>query len=346
MAGHRKLDHEFAFIKEVSSYFKPYRAKQTLVPIGDDAAVYRPAEGMGQVVTADTMVEGIHFKRETMSCWQIGYKALAVNLSDIAAMGGRPTYFIISLAIPDDWTLDELLEIYKGMKHLADQFEVDLLGGDTVSIPDHLVISVTAIGEVEEDVQLLRSQAKPGQILFVTGQLGNAAAGLDLLLHGRPADGYPLPEALQLLLDAHQQPQPHVAQGRLLAQFAREYAISLNDVSDGLSSEANEIAAASGVDVVIRKEQLPVSRILLNYAHKRGIDPYTWVLGGGEDFVLVGTAPVEAVERMKQAFAAQNFPFYPIGYTTEGTGCVWLEGKQGKVRLDPMGYNHFRQKRD
>ncbi|MDQ0340446.1 thiamine-monophosphate kinase [Caldalkalibacillus uzonensis] len=344
MGDQQKLDNEFAFIRDVSSLFRNYRAGQTLVPVGDDAAVYSPGKGMGQVVTVDTMVEGVHFKRETMSCWQIGYKALAANLSDIAAMGGKPAYFIISIAIPQDWTYTELLDIYKGMQALADRFKVDLLGGDTVSTPDHLVITITAIGEVEEEVRLLRSQAQAGHVVFVTGPLGHAAAGLDLLLHGYTADREQ--KVWQLLLDAHQQPLPHVDQGRILARFAKAHTISLNDVSDGLASEANEIAAASGVDVVIRKEQLPVSDVLLSYARQRGVDPYTWVLGGGEDFVLVGTAQAEVVGRIRQAFRDQGFAFYPIGYTSEGTGRVWLETDKTKKCLAPAGYNHFRQKRD
>jgi thiamine-monophosphate kinase len=341
MTGHNRPNDEFKLIRQVTAMMKRTRSDQTLVSFGDDAAVYRPSKEQGQVVTVDTLVEGIHFTRRTMSPFQIGHKALAANLSDIAAMGGVPTYFLISLAVSPDWTEQELKEIYAGMSRLAERYHVDLLGGDTVFSPHQLMISITALGEVNEATLLLRSQAKVGHKVFVTGALGLAAAGLDILLQGSPLD---VDQSLFFpLLKAHQEPEPHVQQGQIIARLAQNEAVALNDVSDGLASEANEIAQASGTDLVLEKEKLPVQEELLRYARKRGKDPYEWILKGGEDFVLVGTAGPDLFAVLSKTFSHHGLSLYDIGRVEPGEGRVWLEDNGKKVRLEPVGYNHFQK---
>lgn len=339
-----RIRDEFVMIKRLSGLFHT-RREETLVSLGDDAAIYRPAPNQGQVVTVDMMVEGVHFTRKTMSCRQIGHKAIASNLSDIAAMGGKPTYFVTALAISPDWSEQDVMEIYRGMEMVAGRYQVELLGGDTVSASSQLVLTVTAIGEVENGVTLLRSKAQPDQVVFVTGPLGSAAAGLDLLLRRKELTKVDL-SAWQPLIEAHQQPWPHVEQGRLLAQLARGHHLALNDISDGLSSEANEIAAASGVDLVLVKEKLPMSEALLTYARWRGVDPYRWVLEGGEDYVLVGTASPHLLEEMQKRFTQRGLDLFAIGYTTSGRGQAWLEINGERQLLSPQGYNHFKQKRE
>lgn len=337
------IDDEFAFIRDVSEHFHTYHRK-TLVPSGDDAAVYLPGERQGQIVCVDTLVEGIHFKRETLSPSQIGYKSLAVNLSDIAAMGGQPKYFLVSVAIPAHWSQSELHDLYLGMKKLADTWQVDLLGGDTVASPEHLVLSVTAIGEVDQDVRLLRSNAGADDVVFVTGTLGDSAAGLDFLLH-RPEPGdrhheeHPL--RAERLLRAHQWPEPHIQQGRLLAEFGRKASIALNDVSDGIASEAHEIAVQSRVDLILKKESLPLSPELKRYAQASQKDPYEWALFGGEDFVLIGTVPLRLLREVQGRFQADQLAFYPIGTVRPGEGSVWLESNGSKQPLRHRGFNHF-----
>ncbi|WP_202080803.1 thiamine-phosphate kinase [Caldalkalibacillus salinus] len=340
--GHTKekdehIQDEFTFIADMSAPFQTYG--DVLVPLGDDAAVYRPTNGKGQIVCVDTMVEDIHFARHTMSPQQIGHKALAANISDIAAMGGIPTYFVIAVTVPQTWTMEEMRDIYRGMRTLADEYRIGLLGGDTTSNPHQLVISITAIGEVEEDVSLLRSNARPGDLVFLTGSVGNSAAGLDLLLrHPEKKD-----HASYLgLLQAHQQPQPHVEQGRLLAQLSQEVRLSLNDVSDGIASETHEIAQQSAqVDIVLNKQDMPLDSELITYAQEVGKDPYDFALNGGEDFVLVGTVPPSAWSTLEAQFRAHDLSIFSIGHVQEGQGDVWLIDGQHKRKLNKSGYNHF-----
>lgn len=341
-----QITDEFALIRELTSMFTSYRST-TLVPNGDDAAIYKPTSGTGQIVCVDTLVEGVHFTRKTMSPYQIGYKSLAVNISDLAAMGGKPIYFLVAIAIPKTgWERHELVQIFQGMKQLADTWQLDLLGGDLVSSRAGLMITVTAIGEVDQRVKLLRSHAEPGHLLFTTGYLGQSAAGLDFLLHREERTPLFTDSEYELivnpLLVAHQTPIPHVPQGQILAKFGLDSKLALNDVSDGLASETHEIATQSRVNIIIEKERLPLSPALTTYAQKIGVDPYKWIFTGGEDFVLVGTLPRELEPQVANSFQDQGFPFHIIGYIEEGEGDVWLE-EQGKLsRLAKSGYNHFR----
>lgn len=346
-----QIRDEFDLIQQLSHDFSSYR-KQTLVPNGDDAAVYLPEKNHGQVVCVDMLVEDIHFKRTTMSPFHIGYKALAVNLSDIAAMGGEPHSFLVSIAVPPSWSVSALKELYQGMKVLADQYQIDLLGGDTVSAPDKLVINVTALGQVDERVRLLRSQAKSGDVVFVTGTLGGSSAGLDILLrdHDQASNSDPSLQTneqertyRQELISAHQLPSPHVEQGALLAYYARNTNVALNDVSDGLASELTEIATASQVDLVIDQQKLPILEALKWWAPLAGKSPYEYALYGGEDFILVGTVPKQLKQDVTEAFAQKNLFLAFIGHAEEGAGNVWLldAAKDHRIRVDKKGYNHF-----
>lgn len=352
----KSVEDEFSFIIEVSRQFKTHH-NAVIVPNGDDAAVYRPTKRMDQVVCVDTMVEGVHFKRETMSPFQVGYKAVAVNISDIAAMGGIPKYFTVSIAIPPDWSTDELHDVYAGMKSITDEWTMDLLGGDTVSIANHLVITVTVVGEIEQDVRLLRRNAQVNDIVFVTDYLGHSAAGLDMLLseghstniHSQNDCSTPqdqLDDTKEdsseiLFLKAHQMPKPHVKQGRLLAEFANEHSISLNDVSDGIASEANEIAVSSSVDIILNAEQLPISAALITYAKQRGKDVMEWVMNGGEDFCLIGTLPERIFDKVKQTFVQNGCSIFAIGRVKKGNGQVWLHRNGKQTVVQAKGYNHF-----
>lgn len=341
----KQITDEFDLIEEFTSMFGTYRST-TLVPNGDDAAIYQPVSGTGQIVCVDTLVEGVHFTRKTMSPYQIGYKSLAVNLSDIAAMGGKPIYFLVAMAVPQTgWARQEVVQIFQGMKQLADRWQLELLGGDLVASTAGLMITVTAIGEVDERVRLLRSHAQPGHVLFATGYLGQSAAGLDFLLHEQERS--PLFSdseyewIVKPLLAAHQMPNPQVAQGQILARFGGEDKLSLNDVSDGLASEAYELATQSGVKIIIEKDKLPLSPALAAYGQKTGRDPYCWMFTGGEDFVLVGTLPREWLPEVSKSFQEQGFPFHVIGFVEQGDGEVWLKEHGALTRLAKSGYNHF-----
>ncbi|MDX5475833.1 MAG: thiamine-phosphate kinase [Bacillaceae bacterium] len=319
------ISDEFQFIKNI----KPDKLfhEDKVVGIGDDAAIFQIEADCDQVICVDTMVEDVHFAEKTMDPFSIGYKALASNISDIAAMGGIPLYYLVSITIPPHWSEEKLVELYKGMESLAKEYRMDLIGGDTTSTSSKLVLSVTVIGKVEKGKRLLRSNAKKGDVVFVSGTVGDAAAGLDLLLHEK--------KKVDSLIRAHQKPSPRVELGRIVSSFKR---VSLNDISDGLSSELLEIAEASYVDIYIEEKCLPISQHVLDYNNSNALK---WALTGGEDFELVGTIAKKDWDTLLQTCKEKNIDIAHIGYVEEGTGKAFLK-RDGKVEaLSKSGFNHF-----
>ncbi len=326
------LKDEFDFINKI----KPKYVQQTslIQGIGDDAAIYRSNQMFDELICMDTMVEEVHFTRQTMTPWMVGYKALAVNISDIAAMGGIPTYYLVSIAIPEGWTEEELKQIYEGMSDLGKKYSMDLIGGDTVSSKKGLIITVTVLGKVEKGTCLLRRNAKPGDLVFVVGDLGGSAAGLDLLL--RHSLDYPYEEFEKQLLKAHQQPIPQVEAGRILATSGEN--ISLNDISDGLASETNELAEASGVDLHIIFDKIPRNDHMTSYPIEQ---QKKWCLFGGEDYQLVGTMSKDVFRGLDPIFHEKKLKLTVIGEVTSGSGNVYLYEYKQKEKLLKKGFNHF-----
>ncbi|WP_096201978.1 thiamine-phosphate kinase [Bacillus sp. FJAT-45350] len=326
------MKDEFAFIQSIvpkGTYQKGLR-----VGIGDDAAVYHTSEDYDQVICVDTMVEGVHFRKDTMEPTHIGYKALAVNISDLAAMGAIPLYYLVSIAIPKRWSEEELQEIYQGMSELAHQHKVDLIGGDTVSTKDSLVISVTVVGQVEKERRLLRKEAKPGDIVFVTGTVGDSSAGLELLLENGISGDFTTEQ--KNLVKAHQKPRPQVEIGRILAKS--DIRLALNDVSDGVASEANEIAEESNVTIVIDSDELPYSKELSTYSLEQRME---YALFGGEDFQLIGAMSSSDWKSVKNEIETANFKITKIGEVQKGKAQVKLKHNQKLLLLEKKGYNHF-----
>lgn len=309
--------------------------EEVVYGMGDDAAVYRTHPSYDQLYCVDTLVEYVHFQKETMSPSDIGYKALAVNVSDIAAMGGVPLFYLVSIAIPRHWTEAELDGIYEGMKEAGKIWRMDMIGGDTVFSPNELVITVTVGGRVEKERALLRQHAHPGDYVFVTGPTGCSAAGLSLLQSkGRSAH---FNELERFLVRAHQKPEPQVKAGRIALQLRDR--IALNDVSDGLASELWEIAEASNVSIRVWKEKVPVAEELRMFPEDKWWD---WVFFGGEDFVLVGTIPPDSWERYEMLMQEAGLSLYRIGIVEGGEAKVILQEKEKAMILPKDGYNHFK----
>ncbi|MCY8807884.1 thiamine-phosphate kinase [Bacillus atrophaeus] len=303
------------------------------VGIGDDAAVYTANRGVQEIVCVDTMVEDVHFKLDYSSPQDIGYKALAVNISDIAAMGGFPKFYLVSIAVPTTWQASDVRAMYEGMNELAKLYQMDLIGGDSVSTSDKLVVTVTVIGEVEQGRACLRSSAKPNDIVFVTGELGCSAAGLSLLL-----EEFSPPVSIETahFIKRHKRPEPRVMAGRLCSAFER---VALNDISDGLASELNEIAEASSVTIEIEESLLPV-RQDLSKLHPQW---QKWALFGGEDFELTGTISNLEWDLLKEQCKKLCIPIKQIGVVIENTGTsVILNTGSQRMALEKKGYNHFR----
>ncbi|WP_070121685.1 thiamine-phosphate kinase [Bacillus marinisedimentorum] len=327
------ISGEFSFIRSITPAQTFQRS--LIQGIGDDAAVYSGSDNYSEVVCLDTMAEGIHFTRKTMNPFDLGYKALAVNISDLAAMGAEPAFYLVSAAISEDWTEDDLQEMYKGMAELGSRWQMDLIGGDTVASKSGLVLTVVVIGRVEKGKELLRSTAKPGDIVFVTGTPGDSAAGLKLLLE-EPGRVYS--KAEQYFIERHRRPVPRIEAGRFLAGLQR---VALNDVSDGVASEANELAEASGVRIDISEMRLPASPQLEALPSNERISS---ILFGGEDFELIGTMSkiewesIHDDEKLKYAL-------HEIGTVCEADGkpAVYLHTASGETELlGKKGYNHFK----
>ncbi|WP_217587745.1 thiamine-phosphate kinase [Lentibacillus saliphilus] len=319
--------NEFEFINTIKQ--NAYRQPSLIKGIGDDAAVFR--QSSQDVVTAmDTFVEHVHFSKQTMSPSDIGYRVLAANLSDMAAMGAEPAFYLVSIVVGDHWKKNELQDIFKGMQELAKQYSIDLIGGDTVS-GHELSITVTVIGYVIKERARFRSAARDGDVVFVTGTLGDAAAGLHMCLHpGEYKDKHHF-------IRKHIRPEPRIAFARALTSLDR---VALNDISDGIANEAYEIADASNVTVHLYNDKIPRHSGLKQF---RASDVHNWVYFGGEDFELVGTVPEKDWEKVMTASEQTSVPVTKIGYISADneTGVVYLHDQDEVIRLGQFGYHHF-----
>ncbi|MHA6480598.1 thiamine-phosphate kinase [Paenibacillus sp. strain BS8-2] len=337
------------------------RSRGVSLGIGDDAAAV-DLSGAGDgidgakrlLLAVDTMVETVHFSDATMRDEDVGYKALAANVSDIAAMGGVPLHALVSVSVPRSYSPERMLRVYDGLYACAERYGVAVIGGDTTSSPERLVVSVTLTGTVEAGRELRRSGAKPGEAVFLTGAVGLSAAGLHLLLaeagtaHAGGQHGVPAGERRyrETLVAAHRQPAPSVRAGRLLLAGGCS---SLNDVSDGLASEAWELAEASGLRLVLHERQLPKSGSMSSYAGDSSMDALQWMLYGGEDYVLLGTIALDVVDNLRASFRAEGLPFFVIGETEAGPVGVELVrasssnggDREIRVSIAKQGYNHF-----
>ncbi len=300
------------------------------IGIGDDAAVFEPTAGLLSLVTADMLVEGIHFDLSLCDPVVLGRKALAVNLSDIAAMGGVPRHFLLSLAIPGHIAVEFLDGLVEGMLQRGDQFGATLIGGDTSSAKAGLVISVTVIGEQSAGLIVPRSGARPGDLIFVTGTLGESALGL-ALLKGGAREG--------TAIARHLDPVPRVREGMMLAGAGIPTAMT--DISDGLLADLGHILDLSGVGARLQLERLPLSG---EYREKQALfaeDPYYFTLSGGEDYELLFTVPPGKAPLLRSITEETGTTVTELGVITSRTGLVLLTSDGNEYRPARRGYDHF-----
>jgi thiamine-monophosphate kinase len=261
-----------------------------------------------------------------------------VNLSDIAAMGGTAREAFVSIAIPDGCELAYLEDIFQGMKTLARQHAVNILGGDTTFSRSDLVISVAVYGVVAENEMLTRAAARPGDVIFCTGCLGDSRAGLHLILESLPVDA---PE-LQALLDAHRRPEPHLREGRLLASMPGVHAAI--DISDGLSSDLGHVVEESRAGARIYAARLPVSGHLQFFCRRFGRSALDYALSGGEDYSLLLTAAAAEGDRIADAFlTAFGRPLYAIGEITDTMRMELMDDAGTITPITPTGWDHFKR---
>jgi thiamine-monophosphate kinase len=331
---------EFGFIRAMTArHPKPAPGGPLRIGVGDDACVFRPSPGCELLATSDLLVEGVHFDLKTTGAWQLGAKALAASLSDAAAMGGLPRFYLLSLSIPVRRALDErfFADLYDGLAAWGGAFGAELAGGDTTRSPGPLVIDVFLVAEAETGRALTRSGARPGDHVFVTGDLGAAAAGLACLQHPRArvdADARALVEKRHLL------PQPRFLAGRWLLQHRA--ASACIDISDGLAGEAGHLCAASGVGMRLDAAAVPVAPATRVAARGLRRDPLDWALRGGEDYELLFTVPPSKAPGLASRLKAET------GTVATCIGRVLPKGRglclarDGRCRpLKPAGFNHF-----
>jgi thiamine-monophosphate kinase len=324
---------EFGLIAELAPFLAGAQ-HGIAVGSGDDAAVLDLGDRW-VCLAVDVIVEGVHFRSDLSSYADVGWKAVAVNCSDLAAMGARPTAAVVGLCRPPDLPVSDIEALYTGMDEACTRWGLRLVGGDTVAA-EALALSVTVLGEVEPNRAVTRAHAEPGDAIVVVGSLGAAAAALSQVAHGRQ------PSAA--LLSAHRRPQALVAAGRALASHG---ARAMIDVSDGLGADLGHICAASGVAARVRWTALPIADGVLATAAEIGIDPVDVVCGGGEDFALLAAVPADLAEQAAQAASvAEGVTAVLVGVVGEphadDEAAVVLEMPDGSTRdIGAAGYDHF-----
>ena len=324
---------EQALIRLIAEKYGAHPDSSLVKPIGDDAAVILVG-GDAIIVTCDMLIENTHFRRDIIEAYEIGWKSVAVNISDIAAMGGTPTYTLISIGI-DDQEVALIDESYRGIRDAASQFGSKLIGGDTCFSDSRLIFSVFQLGTAEPERVLYRSGARSGDVVMVTGTLGDSRVGLELLLkHGLTEARMRNEEAVK----AHLRPVPRVNEGRLLAKLGIHAAM---DLSDGLASDLPKLCEAGGVGAVVYLDSIPVGDSTRKLASEFGHDPARFAVEGGEDYELLFTVAPDGVEPVKSALMDNGLtPATEIGVITDD-GKTLLVSSDGSTEPLFGGWRHF-----
>lgn len=313
---------EFGFIGRIKEHFTD---PEGILGIGDDCAIMPAGEGE-LIYSTDMLMEGVHFLRDSASAEDIGWKSLAVNLSDIAAMGGEPQATFLSIALPKDAQGEWADKFIEGYARLSGIFEVPLLGGDTTSSLRDIAINVGILGRVPQGKSLKRSTAAVGQGIYVTGTLGDSAGGLQAILKG-----FERTQQVESLIETHILPMPRIREGLMLRKSG--YVGAMMDISDGIASDLRHILKASGVGAKVFLDKIPVSDNLKSVSARYALDAISLAISGGEDYELLFTAD-EGVENML------DFPVCRIGEIVSGDGLTWVDGDK-VVDLDICGFRHF-----
>ena len=309
----------------------PRPSSSVLVGPGDDAAVLAPVRNERLVVTTDAVVEGVHFSRAYSTPADIGHKALAVNLSDLAAMAATPRWAVLSLVLPGSTLVADVEDLVDGLAALAGRHGVSVVGGNITRTDGSLVVDVTAGGEVASRKWLTRSGALAGHEIYVSGAIGGAAAGLEMLQSGAAKDS--------MCAMRHRRPEPRVRLGMAMgrAQAAR----AAMDLSDGLADALRQVATASGVGVRIEAEALPIDPAAREWWTSRGVDPVTAAVKGGDDYELVFAVPVKGRGPLRSVLRhVADPPLTKIGMFTKDPREVVLT-RGGKEDALPEGFEHF-----
>ncbi len=333
----RKHQNEDSILRKIAGSSRstetPAFRQSVSLGIGDDAALFRPRRGFETILTCDWFLEGTHFLRDKHPPDVVGWKCLARAISDIAAMGGTPRCFLLSLALPETHTGRWLDLFLGGLRRASRKFQCALAGGDT-TCRNEILINVTVIGEVRTGLAVRRSGAREGDSIYVSGTLGEAELGLQLL---RWAKGFASKN--NPLLKKHLYPEPRLELGRWLAE--EKIATAMMDLSDGLSSDLARLCAASGVGALLERGKIPQVRIPVA-ALRHGNDPRQLALHGGDDYELLFTVPPRKVKFLPKSF--HGMALTAIGKITRSRKVLVLDEHGDATRLVPGGWDPFRKK--
>ena len=331
---------EFGLIDKLTGHFTTHVAT-TLKGVGDDAAVISVSDDEAMLVSTDMLLEGVHFNLMYTPLMHLGYKAVMVNLSDIFAMNGTAQQITVSIAVSNRFPLEALEELYAGIKKACDFYQVDLIGGDTTSSLSGMMISITAIGKAKKSDIVYRSGAKENELLVVSGDLGGAYMGLQLLEREKEVfkanpDMQPDLEGNDYLLERQLKPEAR----QDIIKFLKELEVkptSMIDISDGLASEIFHLCKASNLGCTIFDEKIPIDAKTSMAALDFNIDPVTCALNGGEDYELLFTIAQQDYDKIKG-----NPHMTVIGHMTDKNSGVNLVDKNGAlIPLKAQGWNHF-----
>lgn len=333
---------ELEIIRLIGRTVERSPAERVEAGIGDDTAVLLPQPGARLLATTDLIVEDVHFRRAWASPFDIGWKAMAVNLSDIAGKGGRPLWALVGLALPAPADPAEVESLYEGMRQAAAPHGVAIVGGDTSVSPGGWFVNVTLLGE-HLGVPRLRSAAKPGDAVAVTGTLGRSAAGLAALEAGRARLGAVRPETIEVVTAAHLRPTARVAEGRWFGAAAGVHAMM--DCSDGLATDLGHICRESRAGARVELDRLPVDPAAREVAGALGADALSWATSGGEDFELLLTCDPASVDALRDGLGrATGTGLTVVGeieaFNALEAGVTFLGAGGLRVAI-PAGYEHF-----
>lgn len=328
---------EFALIERIRRIIENAGNKPGLLihGIGDDAAVFTPEPGYEMVVTCDSMVEGGHYLKEHMTPIEIGRRAMVMNISDIGAMGGIPLYALVTLGLTSSEKVDDIEEMYRGFIQELEPFNASIIGGNITQTAGNTFIDITLIGKAKRGHIALRSGAKPGDALMVTGYPGSSGAGYRLL-----ADGVVQSLENKTLIDAYLRPVHRAREGHALALSG--LISSMMDVSDGLSGDLYHICETSSVGADIWEERLPVSRALIGISSQYKKTPADFILSPSDDYELLFTCAPQNIERVERILADFDCPVTHIGdILLMAQGMTLINSNGERKPLNKKGWDHF-----
>lgn len=332
---------EFGVIERIKNSVS-IKQKSTNLGIGDDAAILELKDEV-QLISTDMLLEGVHFDLSYMPLAHLGYKAVAVNVSDIAAMNGTPSQITVNIGLSNRFSLEAIDAIYQGILKACEDFNVDLVGGDTTSSASGLVLSITAIGSAKKDKVAKRSGAKKGDIICVTGDLGGAYLGLQVLEREKQVflanpEMQPQLDKYEYIVERQLKPRARMDIIHELAEL-KVIPSSMIDVSDGLGSELLHIAKSSNVGLQVYEDKFPVDKQTYDTGYELGIDATTAVINGGEDYELLFTISQDDYEKLKN-----HADIHFIGYIKEASeGCKMVTKQENLVDITAQGWNHLKK---